>query len=159
MGRYRFDNAATLMRLLARMLYRRLADMPADLIARKEPLLGPGYWPPVTQDLQQLWRKHDIAVFLPFALFDSNDHSLAVDIRDFQADSLRNAQPSRITGRQDGAMLDALYAAQELQDLLRTQDNGQLLRPLRRRDNFFQAPILMKSDFVEKAKGGYGGED
>ena len=53
------DNAATLMRLLARMLYRRLADMPADLIAREEPLLGPGYWPPVTQDLQQLWRKHD----------------------------------------------------------------------------------------------------
>jgi hypothetical protein len=64
MGRDRFDNAATLMRLLARMLYRRLADMPADLIAREEPLLGPGYWPPVAQDLQQLWRKHNIAVFL-----------------------------------------------------------------------------------------------
>ena len=60
--------------------------------------------------------------FLAFALFDSNDHSLAVDIGDFQADSLRNAKPSRITDRQDGAMLDALYAAQELQDLLRTQD-------------------------------------
>jgi len=57
MGRDRFDNAATLMRLLARMLYRRLADMPADLIAREEPLLEPGYWPPVAQDLQQLWRK------------------------------------------------------------------------------------------------------
>ena len=82
-------------------------------------------------------------------MFDSNDHSLAVDIGDFQADSLRNAQPSRITGRQDGAMLEALYAAQELQDLLRTQDNRQLLRLLRRRDNFFQAPILMKRDFVE----------
>jgi len=123
MGRDRFDNAATLMRLLARMLYRRLADMPADLIAREEPVLGPGYWPPVTQDLQQLWRKHDIAVFLAFTLFDSNDHSLAVDIGDFQADSLRNAQPSRITGRQDGAMLDALYAAQKLQDLLKTIGN------------------------------------
>src|SRR5580704_5121081 len=141
------------------MLYRRLADMAADLIALEEPLLGPGYWPPVTQDLQQLWRMHDIAVFLPFALFDSNDHSLAVDIGDFQADSLRNAQPSRITDRQDGAMLDALYAAQELQDLLRTQDNRQLLRLLRRRDNFFQAPILMKRYFVEEAKSGYRGED
>jgi hypothetical protein len=51
MGRDRFDNAATVMRLLARMLYRRLADMPTDLIAREEPLLGPGYWPPVTQDV------------------------------------------------------------------------------------------------------------
>jgi hypothetical protein len=28
-----------------------------------------------------------------------------------------------------------------------------------RRDNFFQAPILMKRDFVEKAKSGYGDED
>jgi len=56
-------------------------------------------------------------------------------------------------------MLEALYAAQELQDLLRTQDNRQLLRLLGRRDNFFQAPILMKRDFVEKAKSGYGDED
>jgi hypothetical protein len=88
MGRDRFDNAAALMRLLARMLHRRFADMPAVLIAREEPLLGLGYWPPVTQDLQQLWGKHDIAIFLAFALFNSNDHSLAVDIGDFQADSL-----------------------------------------------------------------------
>jgi hypothetical protein len=55
MGRDRFDNAATLMRLLARILHRRFADMPTNLIDREEPLLGPGYWPPVTQDLQQLW--------------------------------------------------------------------------------------------------------
>jgi hypothetical protein len=55
MGRDRFDNAATLKCLLTRMLHRRFADMPTNLIAREEPLLGPGYWPPVTQDLQQLW--------------------------------------------------------------------------------------------------------
>ena len=54
MGCDRFGNAATLMRLLAPMLYRRLADMLADLIAREEPLFGPGYCPPVAQDLQQL---------------------------------------------------------------------------------------------------------
>jgi hypothetical protein len=40
MGRDRFDNAATVMRLLARMLYRRLADMPTDLIAGKSHCLG-----------------------------------------------------------------------------------------------------------------------
>jgi hypothetical protein len=100
-----------------------------------------------------------LITFLPFALFDSNDHSLAVDVGDFQADSLRDAQPGSVTGRQNGAMLDALYAAQELQDLLRTQDDRQLLRLLRRRDNFFQAPILMQRDFVEEAKSGYRGED
>ena len=32
-----------------------------------------------------------LITFLPFALFHSNDHSFAVDIGDFQADSLRDA--------------------------------------------------------------------
>ena len=117
MGCDRFGNTATSMRFLARPFYSVPADVDADSIAWEEPLLGLVHWPPATQDLQQLWGKHDIAIFLPFALFDSNNHSLAVDIGDFQADSLRNVQPGSITDRQDGAMLDALYAAQELQDL------------------------------------------
>ena len=79
------------MRLLARVLHRRPGNVTADSIAWEQPLLGLVHWPPATQDLQQLWGKHDIAIFLPFALFDSNDHSLAVDIGDFQADSLRDA--------------------------------------------------------------------
>jgi hypothetical protein len=29
--------------------------------------------------------------FAPFALFDSDNHSFAIDIGDFQADSFRNA--------------------------------------------------------------------
>ena len=49
--------------------------------------------------------------FLPFALFDSNDHSFAIDIGNFQAGSLRNAQSRSVAGRQDRAMLDALNAA------------------------------------------------
>jgi hypothetical protein len=31
------------------------------------------------------------ATFLPFALFDSNDHSFVVDIGNLEADSLRDA--------------------------------------------------------------------
>ena len=49
--------------------------------------------------------------FLPLALFDSNDHSLAVDIADFQADSLGDAQPGSVANRQNRAMFDALHAA------------------------------------------------
>jgi hypothetical protein len=40
----------------------------ADSIAWEEPLLGLVHWPPATQDLQQLWRKHDIAIFLPLCV-------------------------------------------------------------------------------------------
>ena len=51
------------------------------------------------------------ATFLPFALLDSNDHPFVIDIGDFQADSLGDAQPGSVANRQDRAMLDALYAA------------------------------------------------
>jgi hypothetical protein len=83
----RFANTATPTRLLARRLYGGPAEMVIDLIAREEPPLGPVHSPPVAQDLQQLWRKHDIAVYAPFALFDADNHSFAIDIADFQADS------------------------------------------------------------------------
>ena len=62
-------------RLLAGLVYGALADMAADFITREEPSLGSVHSPPVAQDLQQLWRKHDIAVDAPFALFDSDNHS------------------------------------------------------------------------------------
>ena len=83
----RFGNTATPSRLLAGLVYGALADMAADFITREEPSLGSVHSPPVAQDMQQLWRKHDIAVYASFALFDSDNHSFAIDVGDFQADS------------------------------------------------------------------------
>jgi hypothetical protein len=71
----RFANTATPTRLLTGILYGALADMVIDFIAREEPPLRSVHSPPVAQDLEQLWRKHHIAVDAPFALFDSNNHS------------------------------------------------------------------------------------
>src|SRR6516164_7293501 len=68
-----------------------LLNATIDSIALKEPLLGLVHPPPGAQDFQQLWGKHDIAIFLVFALFDSNDHPFAVDIGDLQSDSLGDA--------------------------------------------------------------------
>ena len=56
-------------------------------------------------------------------------------------------------------MLETLYAAQELQNFLRTQDNRQLLRFLGRRNYFFEVPILVERDFVEETKSRYGDDD
>ena len=50
--------------------------------ANREPPLGLVHSPPVAQDLQQLWGKHDIAIHPAFALLDSDDHSLTIDIGD-----------------------------------------------------------------------------
>src|SRR5208283_1164301 len=63
-----FANTATPTRLLARLLYGGLADMVIGLIAREEPPLGSIHSPPVAQDLQQLWRKHDIAIYAPLCV-------------------------------------------------------------------------------------------
>src|SRR5260370_41641613 len=49
--------------------------------------------------------------FAPFTLFDSDDHSLTVDIRDLQADRLRDAQSGSVAGRKDRAMLDTPHTA------------------------------------------------
>ena len=155
----RFGNRATPARLLARILDGVSADMVADLIAREEPSLGSIHSPPVAQDLQQLRRKHDIAIDASFALLDSDHHSFAIDIGDFQADSLRDAQPSRVADGQYRAMLAIPHTAQKLQNFFRTQDDRQLLGHLGGRNDFLQAPILMKRDFVKETKSCYGQDD
>ena len=48
---------------------------------------------------------------LPFTLLDSDDHSLTIDIRDLQADRLRDAQSGSVAGRKDRAMLDIPHTA------------------------------------------------
>ena len=61
----RFGNIATLMRPLASLLYGEPADVVADSIARKEPLLGLVHSPPVLKNFEQLWGKHDVAISEP----------------------------------------------------------------------------------------------
>ena len=52
-----------------------------------------------------------LITFLSFALLDSDEHSLTVDIGDLQADRLRDAQSGGVAGRQDRAMLDIPHTA------------------------------------------------
>src|SRR6478752_4724920 len=111
MGCDRFGNTATSMRLLARPLYSVPADVAADSIAWEKPFLGLFQWPPVAEHFEQLWGEHDIAIFAPFTLLDSDDHSLTIDIRDLQADRLRDAQSGSVAGRKDRAMLDIPHTA------------------------------------------------
>ena len=65
--------------------------------------------------------------FASIALLDSDNHSFAIDIGDFQTDSFRDAQPSRVADGQNRAMLAIPHTAQKLQNFFRTQDDRQLL--------------------------------
>jgi hypothetical protein len=49
---------------------------------------------------------------------------------------------------QQGAMLEARYATEKVPDLSRTENEGQFLRFLGGGDDVFDAPILVKRDFV-----------
>ena len=55
---------ATLMRLLASLLYGEPGDVAADSITWEEPPFGLVYWPPGAQDFEELWGEHNIAIFL-----------------------------------------------------------------------------------------------
>jgi hypothetical protein len=114
MGADRFGQAAAPVGLLAGVRDGHRGNVTAGLIPGKEPALGSGHALPSAQHVQQLGREHHVAIFL--ALFDSDDHPLAVDVGDFEPDGLREAQPGRVAAHQDGAMLQAGRAAQKLQD-------------------------------------------
>jgi hypothetical protein len=50
--------------------------------------------PPIAQDFQQLGGEYDVPIFLSLALFDTDDHALAVNLGGFQADDLGDPQPA-----------------------------------------------------------------
>jgi hypothetical protein len=65
-------------------------------IARKQPGLAGSHpsllarhAPPVAQQLKKVWRENDIPVLLALALFDPDDHSVAVDIGELERYDLR----------------------------------------------------------------------
>lgn len=81
-----FGNAAKPTCFLTRLFDGILAYVLVGDISGKKPVLRTGDSPPVPQSRQQLWREHDVAILLSFALLNSNNHSLAIDVGRFQPD-------------------------------------------------------------------------
>src|SRR5881409_3860818 len=158
MGRDRFGYPAWPACFLTGILHGGLADVSAGKVAREKPLLWLFHAPPVSEDFQQLRREHHIAIFLALALVDANDHPFAVDVGWYQAYGLRDSQPGRVAGGKDRVMLEALHAAEKLQDFFGAENDGQLLRLLGRRDNFFECPVLVQRYFIQKTKRSHSGQ-
>ena len=154
-----FGDAGGSMRFSARQLHSVPGDVAARDIAWEEPRLGLFHAPPLPQDFQQLGREHDVAIFLPLALLDADDHALAIDVGGFQPDGLGDSQPGGVTGRQDGPVLGAGHATEKVPDLFRAENDGQFLGFLGCGNDVFQAPILVQGDLVEETQGGHRDED
>ena len=56
--------------------------------AGKQPALRPRLAPVGAQELQQPGRQHDLAVLLPLALFDMDQHPVTVDVADLEVTDL-----------------------------------------------------------------------
>src|SRR6266481_6134294 len=154
-----FTTAGAVASFLAGHSYSRLADRLTGHVAGEEPDLGSLESPPVAKDLQQLRRKHHVAITLTFSLLDADDHSLAVDIGGTEMESLANAQPSCIAGGQDGLMFLPSHAGEKPDNFFRTENDRQLVCRLGQRQIRFQRPRLSQSDFIEEPQSSYSYRD
>jgi hypothetical protein len=77
------------------------------------------------QDLEQPRRQHHIAILTIFTLIHANHHALAINIGDLQVHDFRHAQPGRVGGHQDRALLEAGDRLEEGGDLRQAQDGRQ----------------------------------
>src|SRR6516165_12642807 len=60
-----------------------VAGKQPGLAGRHPSLLARGA-PPFAQQLEKVGREHDIAILLPLALLDPDDHALTIDIGELQ---------------------------------------------------------------------------
>jgi hypothetical protein len=124
-------------------------------IAGEQPLLRPNSAVIVSEDLQELGRKHDVSVLPPLALLDADGHAPAIDRCRRQMDRLRNPQTRRVADGQDHAVLEALDSVEEFADLLRAHHDGKCLRPTAGWNDVIDVPSPLKRNLVEKADGGH----
>src|SRR5712675_1521120 len=94
----------------------------------KQPALRSCRPPPGAQQFEQMWRQHHVTVFTAFALLDADDHALAVDVADLERDHLGGAQTRAISHTQCCLVLKSRRGSQEARDLLRTENDRQLVR-------------------------------
>src|SRR5215471_6960692 len=89
MGGYRLPDAGTAAGFLASLFHCGRGDGPSGYHTVEEPATLRPDRPPITaQRFQQLWREHDVAILLPLTLFNTNHHSLAVNVSGLQVNGL-----------------------------------------------------------------------
>ena len=85
--------------------------------------------PPIAaQDAEQLLGQHDVALLAALAVFDPDDHAVAVDVGRLQRRHLRHPQARGIGGGQRDASLEARDGFEKAHDFVGAQHGRQLAR-------------------------------
>src|SRR3984957_14596635 len=94
--------------------------------SRKQPPLWACRVVPGAQQLEQMRRKHHVAVFVALALFDPDHHALAVDVGYLQRNHLGHSQSGPIGHTQCHLVFEPRRRIEKTRDFLRAQDHRQL---------------------------------
>ena len=118
---------------------------------------GLGRWslPVLAEDRQQPRREHHVAVLVPLALADVDDHAGAVDVLDAEPGDLGEPQPAGVGGHEHGAVLGVLQRVEEPGHLVLAEDDGELLGRLGAGD-LLDDPLPAQGDAVEELEGEAG---
>jgi hypothetical protein len=87
--------------------------MPAGAAAGKKITGGTSHLPVGAQELEQVRRKHEIAIFLALSQFDPDHHALRIDVSHAQGGNLGNLQARGIGGYENGLVLEVGKALEE----------------------------------------------
>jgi hypothetical protein len=150
MWRNRFGNATAPMGLPAGPVHRAGGDRLSGAIAGKQPGAGSAHPPPLAQEGQRCRREHDVAILLPFALRDAQDHPLTVNRGRRESHGFRDAEACGIADRQDRAMLGRRDAVEEQGDFAGAEHHGQRLPRFWRRDHGLDRPRFLERGLHEK---------
>src|SRR5438270_10468417 len=93
--------------------------------AREQVGLGPHPAVVIPKRAEQLLTERNLAVDAALALYYTKHHALAVYVRHFETAQFRTAQARGIEGHQDGAVIEVPRRADQLSDLIRTEDHRQ----------------------------------
>ncbi len=83
--------------------------------------------PPLPQQIERLWRQHDVAVFAPLGLHDADDVLRPVDITNPEPDHLARAQTCAVAESEQYVNLESPRHGQEALGLVRAHHQRDLL--------------------------------
>ena len=89
----------------------------------KQPTLWACRLVPGAQQLEQMRRKHHVAVLIALTLFDPDHHALAVDVGYLQCDYLGHTQSGPIGHTQCRLVFEPRCCIEKARDFLGTQDD------------------------------------
>ena len=105
MGGEGFGEAGASAGAMTRLFNSGPSERVVGSVAGKQPGGGPAQAPPVSQDLEQLRRKHHVPIALPFTLLDAEHHPPTVDISGVEDGRLprRGGRPHSTSSGRRGA--------------------------------------------------------